>query len=344
MASKWAGFVVGEDEREGKLLGKRKVCVRVEQYTTSSSFDKGVLAGKPFIDEIFKQLDCRCAFSVILVLFQLTRHGNSVEWHINEGDSFEPVKHIATVRGAVRFLLLGERVALNVLSRCSGIASMSRWFLDTARDAGYEGIIAGTRKTTPGFRLVEKYAMIVGGIDAHRNDLSSMVMLKDDALGSITNAVQAVRSVAGFSLRLDVEVQDEKEANEAIDAGADVIMLDNIAGEELHAVSRRLKEKWTDKRHFLLETSGGIEAHNLTERLGDSIDVRELFKRRALLTVNTDTQYERSASERSTHRLLDENSAKLRKWIDLNVTHRLRITKVTRRVLSVDINKREDNQ
>lgn len=117
MASKWAGFVVGEDEREGKLLGKRKVCVRVEQYTTSSSFDKGVLAGKPFVDEIFKQLDCRCAFSVILVLFQLTRHGNSVEWHINEGDSFEPVKHIATVRGAVRFLLLGERVALNVLSR-----------------------------------------------------------------------------------------------------------------------------------------------------------------------------------------------------------------------------------
>ncbi|TIB32255.1 hypothetical protein E3P86_03189 [Wallemia ichthyophaga] len=254
----WAGFVVGEDEREGKLLGKRKVCVRVEQYTTSSSFDKGVLAGKPFVDEIFKQLDC------------------SVEWHINEGDSFEPVKHIATVRGAVRFLLLGERVALNVLSRCSGIASMSRWFLDTARDAGYEGIIAGTRKTTPGFRLVEKYAMIVGGIDAHRNDLSSMVMLKDNHIwskGSITNAVQAVRSVAGFSLRLDVEVQDEKEANEAIDAGADVIMLDNIAGEELHAVSRRLKEKWTGKRHFLLETSGGIEAHNLTERLGDSIDI-----------------------------------------------------------------------
>ncbi|TIA89346.1 hypothetical protein E3P99_02134 [Wallemia hederae] len=238
----WAGFVVGEDNREAKLLGKRK----------------GVLAGKPFVDEIFKQLDC------------------SVEWHISEGEAFEPVKHIATVRGAVRFLLLGERVALNVLSRCSGIASMSRWFLDTARDAGYKGTIAGTRKTTPGFRLVEKYGMIVGGIDAHRNDLSSMVMLKDNHIwskGSITNAVQAVRSVAGFSLRLDVEVQDEKEANEAIDAGADVVMLDNLEGDELHAVSRRLKDKWTGKRHFLLETSGGIEAHNLTQRLGDSIDV-----------------------------------------------------------------------
>lgn len=238
----WAGFVVGEEYRDAKLLGKRK----------------GVLAGKPFVDEIFKQLDC------------------TVEWHIQEGESFEPVKHIATVRGAVRYLLLGERVALNVLSRCSGIASMSRWFLDTSRDAGFQGIIAGTRKTTPGFRLVEKYGMIVGGIDAHRNDLSSMVMLKDNHIwskGSITNAIQAVRSVAGFSLRLDVEVRDEKEANEAIDAGADVIMLDNLDGEELHAVSKRLKEKWTGKRHFLLETSGGIEAHNLTERLGDSIDI-----------------------------------------------------------------------
>ncbi|TIC00018.1 nicotinate-nucleotide diphosphorylase [Wallemia mellicola] len=242
----WAGFVVGEEYRDAKLLGKRK----------------GVLAGKPFVDEIFKQLNC------------------TIEWHVKEGESFEPIKHIATVRGAVRYLLLGERVALNVLSRCSGIASMSRWFLDTSRDAGFKGIIAGTRKTTPvhqlGFRLVEKYGMIVGGIDAHRNDLSSMVMLKDNHIwskGSITNAIQAVRSVAGFSLRLDVEVRDEKEANEAIDAGADVIMLDNLDGEELHLVSKRLKEKWTGKRHFLLETSGGIEAHNLTERLGDNIDI-----------------------------------------------------------------------
>ncbi|TIB75723.1 nicotinate-nucleotide diphosphorylase [Wallemia mellicola] len=137
----WAGFVVGEEYRDAKLLGKRK----------------GVLAGKPFVDEIFKQLNC------------------TIEWHVKEGESFEPIKHIATVRGAVRYLLLGERVALNVLSRCSGIASMSRWFLDTSRDAGFKGIIAGTRKTTP----VEKYGMIVGGIDAHRNDLSSMVMLKE---------------------------------------------------------------------------------------------------------------------------------------------------------------------
>lgn len=100
-----------------------------------------------------------------------------------------------------------------------------------ARQAGYEGTIAGTRKTTPGFRLVEKYGMLVGGVDAHRHDLSSMVMLKDNHVwskGSITAAVRAARSVAGFAVKVEVEVRDEKEAVEAIEAGADVVMLDNV--------------------------------------------------------------------------------------------------------------------
>ena len=110
--------------------------------------------------------------------------------------------------------------------------------LKLARDHSYQGLIAGTRKTTPGFRLVEKYGMLVGGIDPHRYDLSSMVMLKDNHIwskGSITAAIQAARSVCGFSLRIDVEVRDEKEAIEAIKAGADVIMLDNVS--LIHPVS-----------------------------------------------------------------------------------------------------------
>jgi len=128
----------------------------------------------------------------------------------------------------------------------------SRRFRDIARDNGYKGIIAGTRKTTPGFRLVEKYGMMVGGIDAHRHDLSSMVMLKDNhvwssgtfseghrfcgdhltkiALGSIKGAVETVRQVSGFSLLIDVEVGSEAEADEAIEAGADIVMLDNLEG------------------------------------------------------------------------------------------------------------------
>jgi len=147
---------------------------------------------------------------------------------------------------------------------------------DLARAYGYKGVIAGTRKTTPGFRLVEKYGMIVGGIDPHRHDLSSMIMLKDNHIwsaGSITAAIREARSVGGFSILLDVEVRSEAEANEAIDAGADVVMLDNMEGEELVSVARKLKEIWAGKRKFLFESSGNITESNLQERAINDIDI-----------------------------------------------------------------------
>ncbi|KAF9076863.1 Quinolinate phosphoribosyl transferase [Rhodocollybia butyracea] len=243
----YGGYVVGDAEREAFLLGKGKT--------------PAVLAGAPFFTEVFTQLGC------------------SVEWHIKEGDTFEPVKHVATVRGKARLLLLGERVALNLLARCSGIATKSKRIKDLARGYGYEGIIAGTRKTTPGFRLVEKYGMLVGGIDTHRQDLSSMIMLKDNHIWSsgiscsITAAIKQARTVGGFSLLLDVEVQSEAEADEAIDAGADIIMLDNIEGSELVSVARRLKEKWKGQRKFSFETSGNITETNLQERAINEIDI-----------------------------------------------------------------------
>ncbi|KAH9482760.1 Nicotinate-nucleotide pyrophosphorylase [carboxylating] [Psilocybe cubensis] len=259
----YGGYVVGEVLREAFLFGKGS--------------QPAVLAGSPFVTEIFAQLGCE------------------VEWHVKEGDTFEPVKHIATVRGKARFLLLGERIALNLLARCSGIATKSKRIKDLARGYGFMGTIAGTRKTTPGFRLVEKYGMLVGGIDSHRHDLSSMIMLKDNhiwssgeflfsnnqnakrvlisVLGSITAAIQQARKVGGFSLLLDVEVQSEAEADEAIDAGADVIMLDNIEGSELASVARSLKTKWKGQRKFLFETSGNITEANLQERAINDIDI-----------------------------------------------------------------------
>ncbi|KAL1708645.1 Quinolinate phosphoribosyl transferase [Schizophyllum commune] len=240
----YAGFVVGDVEREAFLFGKGD--------------EPAVLAGSPFFTEVFEQLGCQ------------------VEWHVKEGDTFKPVKHVATVRGRARHLLLGERVALNMLARCSGIATKSKRVKDLATGYGFKGIIAGTRKTTPGFRLVEKYGMLVGGIDPHRHDLSSMIMLKDNHIwshGSITAAIKQARLVGGFSLLLDVEVRSEKEANEAIDAGADIVMLDNIEGDELVAVAQRLKEKWRGQRKFLIETSGGITEGNLQERAINEVDI-----------------------------------------------------------------------
>ncbi|CAG8433320.1 13058_t:CDS:2 [Ambispora gerdemannii] len=203
----YGGYVVGDDVKIASLLGKTP----------------GVLAGVPFFNELFRQLNCR------------------VDWFLKEGEFFQPVKEVARVHGKARNILLGERTALNIIARCSGIATRAKRCNDLKKKHGFHGVIAGTRKTTPGFRLVEKYGMLVGGADTHRVDLSSMVMLKDNHIwsqGSITQAVNRARAVSGFSLKVEVECRTESEADEAILAGANVIMLDNMQGEGLKTVAK----------------------------------------------------------------------------------------------------------
>jgi len=246
----YGGFVVGDSERAATLFGK----------------SKGILAGVPFFDEIFAQAGCM------------------VKWHLKEGSVIDPGPSgkipIATVTGPVRKLLLGERVALNTLSRCSGVATKSRAMEELVRKAGYTGILAGTRKTTPGFRLVEKYGMIVGGVDGHRHDLSSMIMLKDNhiwARGSITEAVKAAKAVGGFALKVEVEVDCEKDADEAIAAGADIIMLDNFDGDGLKVAARSLKQRWVGKREVLLECSGGLTADNVGTYINNGELIVDVF-------------------------------------------------------------------
>ncbi|EAT80582.2 hypothetical protein SNOG_12170 [Parastagonospora nodorum SN15] len=179
-----------------------------------------------------------------------------------------------------RKLLLGERVALNTLARCSGIATKSNRLLTLLRKAGYPNILAGTRKTTPGFRLVEKYGMLVGGVDAHRVDLSHMTMLKDNhivAAGSITNAVRAAKSAGGFATKVEVECQSYEEADEAIAAGADIVMLDNFTPDGVKVAAAQLKEKWGrgtgDRKAFLVEVSGGLTEHNVEKYVCGDIDI-----------------------------------------------------------------------
>lgn len=129
---------------------------------------------------MFKYVNCTYVPLQDLPGFATNR--SSVEWLVPEGSIIPDSSKtkVAIVRGKARHLLLGERVGLNMLARCSAVASASRKFRDLARAEKWTGVIAGTRKTTPGFRLVEKYGMMVGGVDPHRHDLSSMVMLKDN--------------------------------------------------------------------------------------------------------------------------------------------------------------------
>lgn len=247
----FGGFVVGTKQETATLLMKQS----------------GLISGVPFAAEVFKQCELE------------------VEWHYEEGQFISPeelAKHggkllVATVKGPANKILLAERTALNLLARSSGIATQSYRTKKLADEVGYKGLIAGTRKTTPGLRVLEKYSMLVGGVDTHRYDLSSMVMLKDNhvaSTGSISKAVKSARSVCGFAIKIEVEVSTEEDAKEAIDAGADVIMLDNFTGPALQQVAKNLRKHYEGKNGlFLLECSGGLTLQNLGSYLCNDIDI-----------------------------------------------------------------------
>ncbi|KAE8348700.1 Quinolinate phosphoribosyl transferase [Aspergillus coremiiformis] len=261
----YGGFVVGESDGLAKLLGKAK----------------GVVAGVPFVDEVFAQLGCT---------------NKRVEWHVQEGESIEPIKHCATVRGPIRKILLGERVALNILARCSGIATKSASLVAALRTHGWDGTLAGTRKTTPGFRVVEKYGILVGGADPHRHDLSSMTMLKDNHVWACANnraandggaptstqsiaaaiprAVYAAKAAGGFATKVEVECRSIDEANAAIEADADVVMLDNFTPDGVREAAKKLKQDWAGKKQsFLIEVSGGLNETNAASYACPDVDI-----------------------------------------------------------------------
>lgn len=239
------GFVVGEKVESAHLLCKGSC----------------VLAGVPFAQAVFELCELE------------------VEWMAKEGvfvdiDVYSDKKVIvAIVRGKCRNILLAERTALNILSRASGVATISRSAKEVAEAHGWKGSVAGTRKTTPGFRLVEKYALHVGGVATHRLDLSQMVMLKDNHIwscGSITAAVKKAKSVAGFSIKVEVECQNLAEAIEAAEAGADIVMLDNQSPQKLKEDAAQLKQRFTA---LLVEASGGILEESMHQYMSEHVDI-----------------------------------------------------------------------
>eukprot|EP00596_Hydrurales_sp_CCMP1899_P001040 CAMPEP_0119037968 /NCGR_PEP_ID=MMETSP1177-20130426/6566_1 /TAXON_ID=2985 /ORGANISM="Ochromonas sp, Strain CCMP1899" /LENGTH=289 /DNA_ID=CAMNT_0006999881 /DNA_START=106 /DNA_END=975 /DNA_ORIENTATION=- len=239
------GFVVGDKVEVAHLLCKTS----------------GVLAGVPFAQATFDHLEL------------------DVQWLFEEGTFVDinsvPNKKvvIAKVTGKCRNILLAERTALNIMSRAAGVATQSRNAANIAKNAGWKGYVAGTRKTTPGFKMVEKYALVVGGAATHRMDLSQMVMLKDNHIwsaGSIPLAVQKARLAAGFSMKIEVECQSVAEALEACGAGADIVMLDNFTPETIGAAAAEVKAVYP---HILVEASGGILEDKMHLYMHDSVDI-----------------------------------------------------------------------
>ncbi len=212
-----------------------------------------VLAGLDVIAEVFRQVDPS---------LRLTRHAG-------DGDRLQAGQSAATVEGSSASILRGERVALNFAQRMSGVATQARMHVD-ALPEGSKTRIADTRKTTPGLRALERYAVRMGGAHNHRWDLSSAVMIKDNhiaAAGGIEPALARARAHAPHTSRLEVEVDSTEQLDAAIQGGADIIMLDNFDDEAVRAALPLIPER------ILIEVSGGITLERITTLGAMNVDV-----------------------------------------------------------------------
>lgn len=175
-----------------------------------------------------------CGERVIRACLRLVDESTTVVCHVHDGEKIEHGTIIATVTGRVRSLLTSERVLLNIIQRMSGIATETSEVVE--RISGTKTKVCDTRKTVPGLRMLDKYAVRIGGGYNHRNGLNDAVMLKDNHLafaGSITKAVQVVRENIGHTVKIEVEIETLEALQEAIEAGADIIMFDNCTPTEI---------------------------------------------------------------------------------------------------------------
>lgn len=186
------------------------------------------------VDLICKQDGILAGLMVFRRVFELLDDSTEVETYCQDGDEVKKGQLMAKVRGDIRVLLSGERVALNFLQRMSGIATYTHSVAVLLKGSGIK--LLDTRKTTPNMRIFEKYAVRVGGGYNHRYNLSDGVLLKDNhigAAGGVARAVRMAKEYAPFVRKIEVEVENLEMVREAVEAGADIIMLDNMTPEEM---------------------------------------------------------------------------------------------------------------
>ncbi len=214
--------------------------------------EEGIIAGLPVAEKIFYQFSDEIVFDYL---------------H-NDGDRIEPGQEIAELRGPIREILKGERIALNFLQRLSGIATRTNKYVETVSD--YPVKIVDTRKTTPTLRILEKYAVRVGGGYNHRMGLYDAVMIKDNhifAAGGIYQAVNKIKEQLGHTTKIEVEVENISDVEEALNAGADIIMLDNMDNNEMSRAVEIIANK------AIVEASGGITLKDLLEVAVTGVDI-----------------------------------------------------------------------
>jgi nicotinate-nucleotide pyrophosphorylase (carboxylating) len=216
------------------------------------SKDTGVLAGEAVFAAVFRAVDPQV----------------SVNFSLHDGAALRKGDRVAGVRGMTASLLSGERTALNFISFLTGISTATRSLAALARDSGH-AVILDTRKTLPGWRALSKYAVTVGGGKNHRQGLYDMILIKDnhiDAAGSIAAAVRRVRDRWGTRFTVEVECRTDAEVVDALDAGADIIMLDNMDPDRIREEVRRIAGR------ARVEASGTMSADKIPAASAAGVD------------------------------------------------------------------------
>ena len=213
------------------ILGALKEDITSEDVSTNSVMRTPT---KGEVDLIAKEDGIICGLQVFERTFTLLDGDTKVEFFVQDGDSVKKGQLMAKVTGDIRVLLSGERTALNYLQRMSGIATYTSQMVALLEGSGIR--LLDTRKTTPNNRIFEKYAVTVGGGNNHRYNLSDGVLLKDNhigAAGGVKRAIEMAKEYAPFVRKIEVEVETLDMVKEAVEAGADIIMLDNMSTEDL---------------------------------------------------------------------------------------------------------------
>lgn len=228
--------------------------------TTQSIVRGGVRARGRFLA---KEDFVLCGLEIAEAVFGALDTAIAVESHVYDGDHITAGTEFARIEGPAAVLLTGERTALNILQRLSGVATLTKKFVDLT--AGTSARIVDTRKTTPGLRLLEKYAVTVGGGFNHRFGLDDGVLIKDNHIalvGGVRRAIDFARIGVPHLMKIEVEVSNQSQLREALAARADVIMLDNMSVDEIRESAKLIKAQAPG---VTVEASGGINLGNVRE-------------------------------------------------------------------------------
>lgn len=253
-----------------KMQADKLIRMALQEDITSEDVSTNAVmrsAIKGTVDLIAKEDGIMAGLDVYARVFQILDEQTEVEFNCKDGDAVKKGQLLGTVTGDIRVLLSGERVALNYLQRMSGIATYTSQVAKLLE--GSKVTLLDTRKTTPNCRVFEKYAVRVGGGCNHRYNLSDGVLLKDNhigAAGSITKAVTMAKEYAPFVRKIEIEVETMEQVKEAVEAGADIIMLDNMTPEMMKEAVELIAGR------AQTECSGNITKENIAKILETGVD------------------------------------------------------------------------